>query len=548
MKKSILILCIFIQLQHFYSQNVIWQKDFSTNTQDFLVNITPTIDRQMVISGSVITNNAHTNSLSTSKASYDYQIIKLNQQGETIWTKQFGGTNHDYLAKVINTSEGGFLLSGTSTSNDNGTKKTKNLGGTDVWIIRLDENGEELWQKSLGTDGEDEATGVIQTTDGGFMIAGTTSKTNELFGGKDVFITRLDKDGNTLQTIYLGGKYSDEVIDFKSTKDGGFLLLMYSNSGIITNSPSNKSKENDFSRTNADNGRINYTTQYIGKKQKGYGYGDFWIVKIDNKGAEEWQKTYGGIYDDMPKKICVTNNGFVVIGESASPVSGNKTTALQGKTNVWVLSLDEKGNDFWQKNYPFGENDIVMSIDRIKKADNNNLDKDLGFLIGGYSTGEGKKSANDDKFWLLYIDTNGNEIWRKYIDGKEQKRNERLVDAKYMTDGSLVIAGTSTDEIGKEGWKIVKIGDKYLDDLVDKKNIKIYPNPVENYCYVELDFAIDRNNPAEINIYDMSGKQILNTNTTQQVTKISTEKLIQGVYIVAVKTSTQNANAKIIKK
>ena len=124
----------------------LWQKDIPSATQDFLTTMTSTIDRQILLSGSSI--NAKSQQVSTDNQQpnkgYDYHIIKLDQQGNKVWDKYFGGTKHDYLMSSIATQEGGFLLMGTSFSNQSGDKKENNLGGSDVWIVRLNENGEEL--------------------------------------------------------------------------------------------------------------------------------------------------------------------------------------------------------------------------------------------------------------------------------------------------------------------------------------------------------------------------------------------------------------------
>lgn len=132
------------------------------------------------------------------------------------------------------------------------------------------------------------------------------------------------------------------------------------------------------------------------------------------------------------------------------------------------------------------------------------------------------------------------------MKGESSKKEERLSDLKLNRDGSIVLAGTSAEELGRENWKIVKLGDQQIDQLIEKKDIKIYPNPVSDYAYVEIGFEFK---DADILVYDMSGRQIQTLNTKNKVTKINTQKLIQGVYLVTVKTDTnKTANAKLIKK
>ena len=149
-------------------------------------------------------------------------------------------------------------------------------------------------------------------------------------------------------------------------------------------------------------------------------------------------------------------------------------------------------------------------------------------------------------FWLLYIDQLGNESWRKYITGESRQKEERLSDLKLNRDGSIILAGTSAEELGKENWKVVKLGDKQVDQLIEKYDIKIYPNPVSDYAYVEIGFDFKE---ADILLYDMSGRQLQNLKTKTKVTKINTQALIQGAYLVTIKTDTaKTASSKLIKK
>ncbi|WP_144283995.1 T9SS type A sorting domain-containing protein, partial [Chryseobacterium echinoideorum] len=154
-----------------------------------------------------------------------------------------------------------------------------------------------------------------------------------------------------------------------------------------------------------------------------------------------------------------------------------------------------------------------------------------------------------------YLDQNGNEQWRKYVKGEKRQKEERLSDLKLNKDGSIVLAGTSAEELGKENWKIVKLGDSQIDQLIEKQDIRIYPNPVSDYCYVEIGMESgswkpgDGKSEAEIIIYDMGGRQLQSLKTKNRITKINTQNLIQGAYLVVVKTNdNKTANAKIIKK
>ncbi|MBT2622440.1 T9SS type A sorting domain-containing protein [Chryseobacterium sp. ISL-6] len=497
------------------AQEIVWEKNIKSSTQDFLSQVTTTIDQQYLITGSAIQGGSLRESQATSKQNngYDFHLVKLNQQGDQVWEKYFAGNNHDYLSSTVTTQDGGSLISGTTFSGKSLDKKEDSKGGSDIWLIRINEFGDELWQKTLGTSADEEARAVIQTIDLGFFVAGNVQNSPKGYGSKDILIIKLDKNGKETSQLILGGKGLDEVEKMIPTKDGGALLGIYS-------------------RSNANGS----------KQTENFGEGDYWIIKLSKDGKVEWEKNYGGKGDDHLRTLALTSSGYIIGGESRSERSGNKTVGIEEGTDVWLISLNERGDEQWQKSYNFKNRDVLMGMSAIHSAD----DKTKGILLGGYTQAEGRIEADDEKFWMLYLDQNGNEQWRKHVAGESRKREERLSDIKLNRDGSIILAGTSAEELGKENWKIIKLGDKQLDQLIEKQDIKIYPNPVSDYAYVEIGFDFK---DADITLYDMGGRQLQSLKTKNKVTKINTQPLIQGAYLVVIKTDTnKTANAKLIKK
>ncbi len=513
---SALTLCAVMNI---FGQEVIWQKDIKSSTQDFLSQVTTTIDRQYLITGSSIQSKKLSTETKQNNG-YDFHLVKLNQQGEEVWEKFFAGKNHDFLSATVNTQEGGFLLAGTSYSGKGLDKKEDSKGGSDIWLIRINESGDELWQKTIGGASDEEARSVIQTTDLGFFVAGNVQNAAKGYGSKDVLIIRLDKNGGIASQIIIGGKGLDEVEKMVPTKDGGALLGVYSRS----NTGGSKKTEN-------------------------YGEGDYWIIKLNKDGKVEWEKNYGGKGDDHVRTLALTSTGYLIGGESRSERSGNKTAGLEEGTDLWLVSLDERGEEIWQKSYSFKNRDVLMGMSVITKSQEErakNKEVTTGILLGGYTQAEGRIETDDETFWMLYVDQNGNEQWRKHVKGESRKREERLSDIKLNRDGSIILAGTSAEELGKENWKIVKLGDQQVDQLIEKHDIKIYPNPVSDYAYVEIGFDFKE---ADITLYDMGGRQLQSVNTKNKVTKINTQALVQGAYLITIKTDTnKTASAKLIKK
>ncbi|GAA4149495.1 hypothetical protein GCM10022217_01440 [Chryseobacterium ginsenosidimutans] len=513
MKKLIMSAFFICTIGVLYSQEVIWQRDIKSPTQDFLSQVTTTIDQQYLISGSSIQSNKVSQETKQTNG-YDFHLIKLNQQGEEVWEKYFSGKNHDFLSATVNTQEGGFLLAGTSYSGKGLDKKEDSRGGSDIWLIRINEFGDELWQKTIGGTSDEEARAVIQTTDLGFCVAGNIQNSPKSYGSKDVLVVRLDKNGKELSQAILGGKGLDELEKMIPTKDGGALLGIYSRS----NSSGSKKTEN-------------------------IGEGDYWIIKLSKDGKVEWEKNFGGKGDDHLRTLSLTSTGYLIGGESRSERSGNKTVGIEEGADLWLISLNERGEEIWQKSYNFGNRDLLMGISVLHSSDDKSS---KGILLGGYTQAEGRIENNDETFWMLYLDYNGNEQWRKHVKGESRKREERLSDIKLNKDGSIILAGTSAEVLGKENWKIIKLGDKQIDQLIEKQNIKIYPNPVSDYVYVEIGFDFKE---AEIMMYDMGGRQLQSLKTKNKVTKMNTQALIQGAYLVTIKTNDhRTASAKLIKK
>ncbi|UZT98325.1 T9SS type A sorting domain-containing protein [Chryseobacterium fluminis] len=505
---------------NFSAQEVIWQKDIRSNTQDFLSQVTTTIDGQYLISGSSIQSSKLQAGAGKQNKGYDFHLVKLNEKGEEVWEKYFSGQNHDFLTATVNTQEGGFLVAGTSYSNKGLDKKEDSKGGSDLWLIRLNEFGDELWQKTIGTASDEEARAVIQTTDLGFFVSGNIQNSARGYGSKDVLVIRLDKNGKELSQLILGGKGLDEVEKMIPTKDGGTLLGVYSRS-----------------------------TAGGSKKTENFGEGDYWIIKLSKDGKVEWEKNFGGKGDDHLRTLALTSSGYLIGGESRSERSGNKSVGITEGTDLWLISLDDRGEEIWQKSYNFKNRDVLMGMSVLTKSQEHrekNKDLTTGILLGGYTQAEGRIEADDEKFWMLYLDENGSEQWRKHVKGQSSKKEERLSDIKLNRDGSIILAGTSAEELGKENWKIVKLGDKQIDQLIEKQDIKIYPNPVSDYAYVEIGMNFTE---AEIVLYDMGGRQLQSLKTKNMVTKINTQNLIQGAYLVVIKTDTdKTASAKLIKK
>src|SRR5712691_5742213 len=131
------------------------------------------------------------------------------------WQRAFGGSQNETLTSLQQTADGGFILGGYSYSSDDGNKTTTNFGGADFWVLRLDANGNKLWEESFGGDGDDFLYSLQQTADGGYILGGSSrsgvsgNKTAQNFGFNDFWVVRLDAQGRRLWDLSFGGSASD---------------------------------------------------------------------------------------------------------------------------------------------------------------------------------------------------------------------------------------------------------------------------------------------------------------------------------------------------
>src|ERR1043165_4716264 len=149
------------------------------------------------------------------------------------WQRSLGGAEMDRPVAGPSLPRGGFLI-GAISSSTNGTKLSPNYGGLDFWLVRLSDSGTPLWDKSYGGINHEELAVVRQTVDGGFILGGTSYsdvggvKTSPLFGQADYWVVRVDATGQILWDKSFGGTGYDELRDLQATADGGFLLAGFS--------------------------------------------------------------------------------------------------------------------------------------------------------------------------------------------------------------------------------------------------------------------------------------------------------------------------------
>lgn len=286
-----------------------WQKVIGGSTGcDFANAILPTADGGYIFAGHT---DSHDGDVSSTAGERDVWIVKLNSNGVIQWQKTIGGAKNDYVYSLQSTNDGGYVLGGYSFSNDGAI--TGNHGDADALIIKLNNNGNVEWQKSLGGSNEDIARSVQPTPDGGYIVAGSTKSSNgdvtSNHGDADAWIVKLSSSGGIQWQKALGGISEDIARSIQLTADGGYILA---------------------GSTFSNNGDVN--TNHGGQ--------DAWVVKLNSSGAIQWQKPFGGTFNEFINSIQLTADGnYIVAGQAIS--NNGDVTGNHGDTDAWIVKLKQ---------------------------------------------------------------------------------------------------------------------------------------------------------------------------------------------------------------
>jgi uncharacterized delta-60 repeat protein len=306
----------------------------------------------------------------------DMWVLKLDANGNVQWQKTYGGQIDDEAYSIQQTLDGGYIVAGYTRSF--GQRKINEM---DMWVLKLDANGNIQWQKTYGGSDDDKAYSIQQTSDGGYIVAGSTRSFGA--GYNDVWVLKLDANGNIQWQKAYGGGGIDYARSIKQTSDGGYIVAGYTYSFGLS--------------------------------------GSVWVLKLDANGNVQWQKAYGGDWHDEAYSIQQTSDGgYIVAGHTES------FGLVMGGGYAWVLKLDANGNVQWQKAYGGPGNDEVYSIQQTS---------DGGYIVAGWTS---SFFSGDYNAWVLKLDANGNIQWQKAYGGKYWDSADSI---QQTSDGGYIVAG-----------------------------------------------------------------------------------------------------------
>ena len=320
----------------FSSENILeWQKHFGGSKDDKALDIIQTLEGDFIILGSSESSNLD---VSENAGSKDFWLVKLSNNGILLWEKSFGFLGEDYGTTLLETKDGGFLITGVldvSASNGQGNAKSTitNHAGGDYWVLKTNNLGALEWSRYFGGSFTEIPLGIVETDNHNYIIVGSSDSNDFNIsnnnGSYDFWMTKIATDGSLLLEKTFGGSEIDEASAIIAANDGNFIIV-----------GNTRSADKDVSKNN--------------------GAADIWILKVSAEGNLIWEKTIGGSSFEVAKAIYKTqDNGFLIAGSSRSLDNGFQN---KGQNDALILKINENGNLLWQKTFGGSEIDFLYDV------------------------------------------------------------------------------------------------------------------------------------------------------------------------------------------
>ena len=349
-----------------------------------------------------------------------FAIAASREEPEEEWNKTFGGSDSDWGESGQQTSDGGYIITGYTYS--------YGAGSGDVLLIKTDSNGNEEWNKTFGGPEDDGGYSVQQTSDGGYIITGGTKSYGA--GHYDVYLIKTDSQGNKEWDRIFGGPEEDQGYSVQQTSDGGYIIAGSYSDGhydiwlIKTDPQGNKEWDTTFGGPDYDKScSVQQTLDggYIvvgGTKSYGAGFYDVYMIKTDPQGNKEWDETFGGPDYDHGRSVQQTSDGgYVIAGETT-------TCDPQMERRPWLIKTDSTGNKEW---------DRIFSRSNLDGCSSGQQTSDGGYILVGYTSGTGSYDI-----WLIKTDSTGNKEWDKTFDVSEPKGILGILSYSHGDEGRSV--------------------------------------------------------------------------------------------------------------
>lgn len=443
------LLCCFSTCYAQTAPDILWIKTFGGDYMEYAHSVQQTTDGGYIVAGCTS---------SYGSGNFDVWIVKTDESGNEEWNQTYGGLDNDVAYDVRQTTDEGFIIVGYSDS--------FGPGYHNVYLIKTDNQGNEEWHRTFGNY-DNRGNAVALTDDGGYIIAGATwlQGSNDYF---DVWLIKTDASGFEEWNKTYGGYEWDEAKSVQKTADGGYIVCGYSNYNIYllkTDTEGNKEWSHSYAGGSIDIGYSAQQTNDGGYIIIGYTYTadedmQYWLIKTDEQGNEEWNKIYGGTEEDCPYDVIQTNDGGYIITGNTKPIP---------LSDLWIIKTDDQGNITWDKIYDDNGCELGNSIEQTT---------DGGYIVAGEKKNSGSSWSD---FLLVRVDSDS----------------------------------------------IMSVND----DITDNNYLSSYPNPFS--ASTIINYSLPSNmREASIEIFNIKGQKIkiFPINNNHSAVKWNTEDLSSGIY------------------
>ena len=383
--KYLIVIILFQFAKYTYSQSTTFHKYYGGVQEEYGYAFTETLDGGFVVCG---------RTFSSGVGGWDGYVIRLNADGDTLWTKSYGNIQYDEIQDIDITSDGGFIVTGHTWTTD---------WAGDIYLIKLDATGNIMWDQTYGGASglSDKGYSVQETLDGGYIISGTTESYGA--GGDDLYVIKTSSTGALQWTRTVGSSGTSEAgREIQQTSDGGYivtgytdgpsgfldvLLVKLSSSGLVQWSKVYGGSSYDFAysvQETIDNGFI------LGATTNSFGAGswDAYLIKVSSNGSLQWSKTYGLGGEDRLQSVRQTDNGGYIL-------CGRSNTFGFGDYDATLLKTDDFGNLQWAKSFGGPLEDQAWFVGEYSTG---------GFIVCGYAYSFGAGSRD---LFMIKTDPNG---------------------------------------------------------------------------------------------------------------------------------------------
>jgi hypothetical protein len=456
------------------------------------------------------------------RGNYDFWVLCLDPNDQIIWQRTIGGSENDSPSNLLITEDQSIFLSGITLSPQSFEQTNVPFGSWDAWLIKMNINGDILWDKVYGGFASDSFTQLIELPSGNILAFGTSAsgmtgnKTSSNFGADDLWCLKLDQDGSILMDKSIGGSEFDDRPLIIQTALNRIKLVAESWSDISGL-----------------------------KTEPSFGYSDIWVLDLDTNCNIIQQKTIGGSDMDKPDDLMWSSDGMLLIlAESWSNQSGLKTEDSYGLMDTWILKLDTDLNIIQQKTVgsnfeEYGGQFIEFANGNICVAVNSNSNPNQFMSTS---------SLGSFDIWIYALDANFNFLMDKTINTPQDEALTYLSLNSNLSDIQLLAATDAGDSYDKscptngaiDLWGLTLNSTLEVNDIQTSSSIKLYPNPTSKFITIE-------NNNAEqllsIDLLDYAGKHIKSFNPNN--TSINLSDLTPGIYLLQISTTQGNYCEKI---